>query len=90
MPVKTMCGVLLFTSKTRVCYASKYIGPLKMNMKEVSSVCNVQYNLDNWKLKGCGNLLPLIHGSSYPDLLSGHGDSGKKCSYGKLSHRCMF
>ena len=44
----------------------------------------IQYNNDNWKLKGYGNLLPLIHGASYPGFLYGHGDSGKMGSYGRF------
>ena len=38
----------------------------------------LQYNPGNWNLKGYGNLLPLIHASSYAGFLLGHGDTGKR------------
>ena len=50
----------------------------------------IQYNTDDCKLKGHGNLLPVILGSIYLDFLSGHVDSGKRGSYHRFSHRSIF
>ena len=79
----TRVGLDTYTVQNLTKLANSRTGPGRVHLMLLlpGEYMLLQYNPDNWKLKGYVNLHPLICGSSYPGFLLGHRDRGKRGSY---------